>query len=201
MHVSLGITFLLVAIAKASPSCPEDLPLSCSEGSKAVDNICCVFSPGLLGLSHVWNKERQQWVIDEIRVLSCDAVSSHSNCGPSYPPDKIHGLIEGYARHIEPMTSVSRALGWGGLSLHASDDDVAAMWARKWEQTGSCISTFQSKCFEKNMPPGEEEAWNDPGPALFVQMMHDLQRKLMRVDPPGLNEASMRICTQAFGAD
>jgi hypothetical protein len=39
------------------------------------------------------------------------------------------------------------------------------------------------------MPPGEEEAWNDPGPALFVQTMHQLQRKLMRTEGPRLNEA------------
>ncbi|KAF8686497.1 hypothetical protein RHS04_00195 [Rhizoctonia solani] len=82
------------------------------------------------------------------------------------------------------MTSVTRKLGWGGVSLEASDDEVAAMWARQWEQTGSCISTFETKCFDKNMPPGEEEAWNDPGPALFVRTMHALQRNLMRVNPP-----------------
>ncbi|KAF8714656.1 hypothetical protein RHS03_00198, partial [Rhizoctonia solani] len=89
------------------------------------------------------------------------------------------------------MTSVTRKLGWGGVSLEASDDEVAAMWARQWEQTGSCISTFETKCFDKNMPLGEEEAWNDPGPALFVRTMHALQRNLMRVNPPGLNEASI----------
>ncbi|KAJ1305255.1 hypothetical protein OPQ81_000283 [Rhizoctonia solani] len=174
MYPSLGIAFLgLLKFTKASRSCPENPPLSCSEESQAADS-CCVFSPGLLELSQVWNKERQRWVIDEIRVLSCDAITSYNNCGPFYSPEKIHGLVEGYARHREPMTSVS------------------PMWARKWDQTGSCISTFQSKCFDKNMPPGEEEAWNNPGPALFVQMIHTLQHKLMRVDPPGLNELSQK---------
>ncbi|KAH7338195.1 hypothetical protein B0J17DRAFT_661327 [Rhizoctonia solani] len=192
MYVFLGMTFLgLVAVSGAVPSCPESLPLSCSEDSKATDS-CCVLSPGVLELSQVWNKERQQWVIDEIHVRSCETFSAYSSCGSSYPPSKIHGLVEGYARHIEPLTSVSRALGWGGLALDASDEDVAALWARTWEQTGSCISTFQSKCFDKNMPPGEEEAWNDPGPALFVQMVHTLQRKLMRADPPGLNELTQK---------
>ncbi|CAE6382931.1 unnamed protein product [Rhizoctonia solani] len=190
MYFSLGAVFLgLFVTTRAAASCPEELPLSCSEDSKAVDS-CCAFSPGILELSQVWNKERQEWIIQEIRALSCDSMTSYSNCGPSYPPNKILGLVEGYARHRESMTSVSRTLGWGGISLHAGDDEVAMMWARQWEQAGSCISTFQSKCFDKNMPPGEEDAWNDPGPALFVQMMHVLQRKLARVDPPGLNEAS-----------
>ncbi|EUC67645.1 hypothetical protein RSOL_521740 [Rhizoctonia solani AG-3 Rhs1AP] len=187
MYIYLGVAILsLVASAKAVASCPEDLPLSCSKDSLNADS-CCVFSPGLLEVSQIWSKKRQQWVIDEIRVLSCDALSSYSNCGPTYSPSKIHGLVEGYARHIEPLTSVSRKLGWGGLALESGDDDVAVMWARMWEQTGSCISTFQDKCFDKNMPPGEEEAWNYPGPALFVQMMHALQRKLMRYDLPGLD--------------
>ncbi|CEL53549.1 ribonuclease T2, putative [Rhizoctonia solani AG-1 IB] len=188
MYVSLCAIFLgLVGIAKAVVSCPEDAPLSCSESSKAVDS-CCAFSPGILELLQVWNKERQQWIIQEIRTLSCDNRTSYSSCGPSYLPEKILGLVEGYVRHREPMTNVSRTLGWGGISSDASDDDVARIWARQWEQTGSCISTFQSKCFDKNMPPGEEDAWNDPGPALFVQMMHLLQRNLARADPPGLNE-------------
>ncbi|CAE6459369.1 unnamed protein product [Rhizoctonia solani] len=124
--------------------------------------------------------------------IRCDALTSYSNCGPSYPPDRIRALVVNYARHIEPPTSVSRTLGWGGTSIDASDEEIAAMWARKWEQTGSCISTFQNKCFDKNMPPGEVGAWNDPGPALFVLMMHDLQRKVMQIDPPGLNQPTQK---------
>ncbi|KAL5634029.1 hypothetical protein ACGC1H_006011 [Rhizoctonia solani] len=200
MYIYLGVAILsIVASAKAVASCPEELPLSCSKDSLDADS-CCVFSPGLLEVSQIWNKKRQQWVIDEVHVLSCDALSSYSNCGPTYSYREIRGLVEGYARHMEPLTSVSRRLGWGGLTLETGDDDVAVMWARMWEQAGSCISTFQAKCFDKNMPPGEEEAWNDPGPALFVQMMHALQRKLMRYDLPGLDEPQKWYYLHFYGS-
>lgn len=40
------------------------------------------------------------------------------------------------------------------------------------------------------MPPGEEDAWNDPGPALFVQTMHQLHYSLAKQAEPLPHEAS-----------
>ncbi|KAG8744051.1 hypothetical protein FRC10_010940 [Ceratobasidium sp. 414] len=34
------------------------------------------------------------------------------------------------------------------------------------------------------MPPGEEDAWNDPGPALFVKAIHQQQQSLSNEQKP-----------------
>ncbi|KAG9090618.1 hypothetical protein FRC07_012050 [Ceratobasidium sp. 392] len=38
------------------------------------------------------------------------------------------------------------------------------------------------------MPPGEEEAWNDPGPALFIKAIHQEQEALANTPKPLPNE-------------
>ncbi|QRV93194.1 ribonuclease T2 family [Ceratobasidium sp. AG-Ba] len=85
---------------------------------------------------------------------------------------------------LRPKFTICRSLGWGGIGPNASDEDVASVWAQHWSQQGTCISTFRPACFDKNMPPGEENAWNDPGPALFVKAIHQQQEALLDAPAP-----------------
>ncbi|KAF8604992.1 hypothetical protein BDV93DRAFT_521882 [Ceratobasidium sp. AG-I] len=183
--LSLTSFAVFATYVSAAKFCPEDPPASCSEQSNGMDS-CCIPSPGLFELSQIWDVKHKRWIIDSIRILSCDGLKEHTSCDSSrvYPPSKVQNLVEGYARHAIPLVEVSRELGWGGISLDARDEQVAEIWAQQWATHGTCISTFDTKCFDKDMPLGEEEAWNDPGPALFVQTMHQLHHSLTKQAEP-----------------
>ncbi|KAG8727941.1 ribonuclease T2-like [Ceratobasidium sp. 428] len=185
----LALAPIAFSSAIAREFCEDSPPPLCATNQADVDP-CCVPSPGRLELSQTWDEGRGRWTVDTIRVLSCDGQTEFKDCDPNraYPPSKVQNLVEGYARHAIPLTEVSRSLGWGGIRPDASDDDVAAIWAQHWSHYGTCISTFLPACFNRSMPPGEEDAWNDPGPALFIKAIHQEQEALLNDKWPQPNE-------------
>lgn len=134
----------------ASESCPN-AQLSC-HNSSAVENLCCLNSPGgTLLQTQFWDTDpasgpRDSWTIHGLWPDNCDG-TYEANCDTAREYGNVSAIIKasGNDELLDYMTKY-----WT-----SNLDSAESFWEHEWDKHGTCISTLEPDCYTEYNPTEE----------------------------------------------
>jgi ribonuclease T2 len=124
------------------PSCPADLPFSCSNDT-VVDNLCCFEYPGGVVLqTQFWDYNPaigpdDAWTVHGLWPDNCDG-SFEQFCDPSLEINDISSIIEAH----NPELLKEMQVYWKDYKGH---DEY--LWKHEYNKHGTCYSTLKPSCY------------------------------------------------------
>ncbi|MCJ1477082.1 ribonuclease T2-like [Lambiella insularis] len=143
--------FAPLVLAGAPAVCSNTGPLSC-HNTTAVANTCCFNAPGgQLLQTQFWDTNpatgpAESWTIHGLWPDNCDG-TYQSFCDASRQYTNITAILKSFG-----ATSLLNYMNTYWLSDSGTNE---AFWEHEWGKHGTCISTFDTKCYT-GYKPGEE---------------------------------------------
>lgn len=139
----LGLFYWTAAVRAGTPSVCTNAQLSCSASASA---SCCFLSPGgQLLQTQFWDTDpsdgpSNSWTIHGLWPDNCDGTFS-SNCDSSRDYTGISSILKNAG-----MTSLLNDMNtyWKNQPTFGTDEEL---WEHEWATHGTCINTFDTKCY------------------------------------------------------
>ena len=148
------VSTLAATVAAVADTCPvtASTPQSC-KNTTAVTNTCCFNSPGgQLLQTQFWDTDPEtgptnSWTIHGLWPDECNGGYQES-CDESRAYTNVTQVIEQY----DPTGTLLAYIQKYWKNDDGTDEEL---WEHEWETHGTCISTFDTKCYT-NYKPAEE---------------------------------------------
>ena len=140
-----GLQHPLMGIAGNGPSCPIDIPITCTNNTP-VENSCCFESPGGIFLqTQFWDYsppigKDDEWTLHGLWPDNCDG-SYEQFCDNSLNINRnVKAIIVGKFNDEELYDKMTRY--WKNFN-----GDDASLWQHEFNKHGTCVKTLRPSCY------------------------------------------------------